>query len=77
MEKTLGTGEAARLLGITVKTLQRWEREGWLVPATRAASNRRRYVHCFSCRLYGLRNDRRQLRAALERDHAVGAPDQD
>jgi len=210
MEKTMGTGEAARLLGITVKTLQRWEREGRLVPAARTASNRRRYtesqlrtflrlapteprrvvaycrvssaaqrpdlanqrrvleqfavarglagvefveevggglnfgrkrflalmdaigrgelatlvlahadrltrfgydwfahyaalhgcellvlnqerlspeqemvqdlmtiMHCFSSRLYGLRNYRRQLRAALESNHAVGAPDQD
>jgi len=34
-------------------------------------------VHCFSSRLYGLRNYRRQLRAALESDHAAGAPDQD
>jgi predicted site-specific integrase-resolvase len=33
-------------------------------------------VHCFSSRLYGLRNYRRQLRAALERGHAAGAPDQ-
>jgi putative resolvase len=153
MEKTMGTGEAARLLGITVKTLQRWEREGRLVPAARTASNRRRYTesqlrtflrlapaepgrvvaycrvssaarrpdlanqrrvleqfavarglagveyyaalhgcellvlnqerlspeqemvqdlmtitHCFSSRLYGLRNYRRQLRAALENE---------
>jgi putative resolvase len=44
MEKTMGTGEAATLLGITVKTLQRWEREGRLVPAARTASNRRRYT---------------------------------
>ncbi|MFC5479066.1 IS607 family transposase [Massilia suwonensis] len=205
----MGTGQAARLLGITVKTLQRWEREGRLVPAARTASDRRRYtesqlraflrlapatprrivaycrvssaaqrpdlvnqrhvleqfaaarglagvefveevggglnfgrkrflalmdaigrgelatlilahrdrltrfgfgwfehcaalhgcellvlnqerlspeqevvqdlmtiVHCFSSRLYGLRNYRRQLRAALESDHAAGAPDQ-
>jgi len=34
-------------------------------------------VHCFSSRLYGLRNYRRQLRAALESDRAAGAPDQD
>lgn len=40
----MSTGQAARLLGITVKTLQRWEREGRLVPATRTASNRRRYT---------------------------------
>jgi putative resolvase len=77
MEKTMGTGEAARLLGITVKTLQRCAREGWLVPADRAINNRRRYVHCFLCRLYGLHNDGRQLRAALESNHAAGAPDQD
>ena len=40
----MGTGQVARLLGITVKTLQRWEREGRLVPAARTASNRRRYT---------------------------------
>ena len=34
-------------------------------------------VHCFSSRLYGLHNDRRQLRAALESDYVAGAPDQD
>ena len=38
------TRQAAKLLGITVRTLQRWEREGRLVPATRTASNRRRYT---------------------------------
>ncbi|MFS2213372.1 MerR family DNA-binding transcriptional regulator [Massilia cellulosiltytica] len=77
MEKAMGKSQAARLLGITVKTLQRSEREGRLVPAARATSNRRCYVHCFSSRLYGLRNYRRQLRAALESDHAAGASDQD
>ncbi len=44
MGSTLGIGHAAKLLGITVKTLQRWEREGRLVPAARTASNRRRYT---------------------------------
>ena len=73
----MGIGEAVRLPGITANTLQRSEREGRLVPAARAASNRRRYVHCFSSRLCGLYNYRRQLRAALEIDHAAGAPDQD
>lgn len=35
-------------------------------------------VHCFSSRLYGLRNYRQQLRAALEGDGNVAvAPDQD
>ena len=44
MESTLGIGHAARLVRTTVKTLQRWEREGRLVPAARTASNRRRYT---------------------------------
>jgi predicted site-specific integrase-resolvase len=35
-------------------------------------------VHCFSSRLYGLRNYRRQLRATLTgQDHAAVAPDPD
>ena len=44
MENTLGAGQAAKMLGITVKTLQRWEREGRLLPAARTASNRRRHT---------------------------------
>jgi len=44
MENTMAIGQAARLLGITVKSLQRWDREGRLVPAARTASNRRRYT---------------------------------
>jgi len=44
MESTFGIGHAARLLGTTVKTLQRWEREGRLVPVARTAGNRRRYT---------------------------------
>ena len=64
MESTLGVGHAAKLLGVTVKTLQRWEREGRQVLAARTASTRRRYTES-------------QLRAALESKHAVGAPDQD
>jgi len=77
MEKTLDTGQVATLLGITVKTLRRSEREGRLVPLARTTDNRRHYAHCFSSRLCGLRNYHRQLRAALEIDHVAGAPDQD
>ena len=44
MESTIGIGQAARLLGAAVKTLQRWDREGRLVPAARTASNRRRHT---------------------------------
>ncbi|MHB1949575.1 MAG: MerR family DNA-binding transcriptional regulator, partial [Gammaproteobacteria bacterium] len=32
MENTIGTSKAAKLLGVTVKTLQRWEREKRLIP---------------------------------------------
>ncbi len=44
MESTLGVGHAAKLLGITVRTLQRWEHKGRLLPAPRTASKRRRYI---------------------------------
>ena len=99
MENTISTGKAAKLLGVAVKTLQRWEREGRLVPVARTDSNRRLYtekqirafiglrnalseptrlvaycrvssaaVHCFSSRLYGLKNDRKKLDEALKQD---------
>jgi len=64
METTLGVGHAAKLLGSTIKTLQRWERDGRQVPAAYTASTRRRYTES-------------QLRAALESSHAAGAPHQD
>src|SRR3984885_11343451 len=44
MENTLNGGKAAKLLGITVKTLQRWEREGRLIPVGRTDSHRRLYT---------------------------------
>lgn len=43
MENTIGAGKAANILGVHVKTLQRWEREGRLVP-NRTDSNRRIYT---------------------------------
>ncbi|WP_420826326.1 MerR family DNA-binding transcriptional regulator, partial [Rhabdochromatium marinum] len=39
----MSTGKAAKLLGVTVKTVQRWEREGRLIPVARTDSNRRLY----------------------------------
>ncbi|WP_143339676.1 MerR family DNA-binding transcriptional regulator, partial [Ectothiorhodospira magna] len=33
MENTMSTGKAAKRLGVSVKTLQRWDREGRLIPA--------------------------------------------
>jgi putative resolvase len=44
MENTLDARKAAEILGVTVKTLQRWEREGKLIPVGRTGSNRRRYT---------------------------------
>ena len=43
MERMLKIGEAAKLLDVTVKTLQRWEREGRLIPTERSPGNRRLY----------------------------------
>lgn len=43
MNKTYNITEAAEILGVSVKTLQRWDREGKLV-AGRTPSNRRYYT---------------------------------
>ncbi|WP_200285340.1 IS607 family transposase, partial [Rhabdochromatium marinum] len=40
----MSTGKAAKQLGVSVKTLQRWEREGRLIPVARTDSNRRLYT---------------------------------
>lgn len=64
----------AELLGVSVKTLQRWDREG-ILKANRTPTNRRYYtydqylqfkginteLHVFSCRLYGLRKYKKQI----------------
>jgi putative resolvase len=44
MENTISTSKAAKLLGVTVKTLQRWEREKRLIPIARTSTNRRLYT---------------------------------
>ena len=43
MEKTYNVSEAAKKIGVSVKTLQRWDRDGKLV-ASRTPSNRRFYT---------------------------------
>lgn len=43
MGKTYNIGEAAEKIGVSVKTLQRWDRDGKLV-ANRTQSNRRYYT---------------------------------
>jgi putative resolvase len=52
----MSTGRAARLLGVTVKTLQRWEREGRLTPLARTDSNRRLYTESQLRAFVGLRH---------------------
>jgi len=37
MKNTIAISKAAEMVGVTVKTLQRWEREGRLVPVARNA----------------------------------------
>ncbi len=44
MENTMTISKAAEMVGVTVKTLQRWEREGRLVPVSRTKTNRRVYA---------------------------------
>lgn len=44
MQNTITITKAAELLGVTVKTLQRWDREGRFVPASRTPTNRRVYT---------------------------------
>jgi predicted site-specific integrase-resolvase len=55
MESTMSTGKAAKLLGVSVKTLQRWEREGRLIPVARTDSNRRLYSEAQIREFQGLR----------------------
>lgn len=43
MERTYNVSEAARILGVSVKTLQRWDRDKKLI-ANRTPSNRRFYT---------------------------------
>ena len=44
MENTVDISVAAKMLGVTVNNVQRWEREGRLLPIARTDSNRRRYT---------------------------------
>ena len=55
MKDTLTAGAAAKRLGVTVKSLQRWEREGRLITAGRTATNHRVYTHEQIAQFQGLR----------------------
>ena len=55
MESTTSPGQAPQLIGVSVKTLQRWEREGRLIPVARTDSNRRLYTETQIREFIGLR----------------------
>ncbi len=55
MESTYNTTEAAKYLGFKVKTLQKWDREGKLIPAYRTKTNRRVYTQSQLDEFIGLR----------------------
>ena len=42
MEKYYTIGQLSQIIGVTVKTLRRWEQSGKLVPDVRTAGNHRR-----------------------------------
>ncbi|MGI5955569.1 MAG: MerR family DNA-binding transcriptional regulator [Coprococcus sp.] len=69
----------AELLGVSVKTLQRWDREGTLVnneelsPQEELVQDIVSILHFFSCRLYGLRKYKKQI----ERDEEIAKELQD
>jgi excisionase family DNA binding protein len=53
-EITLTITEAAKRLGVTVKTLQRWDREGKFVSAARTSGNHRLYLESEVLALQGV-----------------------
>jgi putative resolvase len=55
MEYTLTARQAADRMGVTIKTIQRWEREGRLIPAGRTPTNRRVYTAQQIAKFQGLR----------------------
>ena len=65
-ESTMSTGKAAKLPGVTLKTLQRWEREGRLVPFAGSDSNRRLYTQSWLREFQGFRQSGGVTPARLE-----------
>src|SRR6266436_10368306 len=43
MNRFIKIGEAAKLLGVSIQTLRRWEEGGYLVPAKKSEGNTRYY----------------------------------
>ncbi len=55
MENMYNIAQAAKYLGFKVKTLQKWDREGKLIPAYRTKTNRRVYTQSQLDEFIGLR----------------------
>ena len=55
MLNTFPVSAAAKRLGVTVKTMQRWDRNGRLKPASRTTTNRRVYTEAQLHDFLGLR----------------------
>lgn len=62
-ERLLSTGEAARALGLSRRTLARWAADGRLTPAVVSPGKRTRYW-------WDLDDTRRQIRAFGDRDQS-------
>lgn len=73
---TYSTGEFSDLIGVSIKTLQRWDREGILV-ADRTPTNRRLYTdkHLIQMRVGLLQHDRRKTVVYCRVSSAAQKPD--
>lgn len=80
MENMISISRAAKMLDVTVKTMQRWERERRLIPAGRNASNRRVYTEAqiqefLGLRRYGTTDKKKRLVAYCRVSSAAQKPD--
>ena len=64
---TYKTAEFAKLAAVSVKTIQRWDREGRLKPASRTPGNRRLYTQAQLNKLLNRRPERERVSVAYLR----------
>jgi putative resolvase len=55
--KTYNATQAAKYLNVSIKTLQKWDREGKFKPISRTKTNRRVYTEVQLNEFLGLPND--------------------